>query len=248
MTERLSESWRPRSVREIVGQPEAVSILEPWIANPDRPPMAWCFVGEPSTGKTTAAMCVAECLNDGAYPAPDIRTGLDMKVEELPMLHQAQLVCGDFTCGSKRMHKTHSHILLIDEFERLSPHSQNWIKSNWEPLPPRAVILATSNSLDAISDACVQRFSVIEFDSGPAFEKAALDRCVQIWTTEITKRFGVEAPTFAELRRLGDSRDKFSLRTCLNKIEQKLSILTHNAKPPAQRRQEADEHAERIGL
>jgi len=91
MTQRLSERWRPRTVRDIVGQDQIVPTIEARLNDPT--PKCWAFTGEPSTGKTTAALCIAELLYDGKYPSPEFVNGSQLKADELPDMHRAQLMC-----------------------------------------------------------------------------------------------------------------------------------------------------------
>jgi DNA polymerase III gamma/tau subunit len=56
----LVEKYRPRTLADLIGQPDAVEQLTLWLADPY--PVAFLFEGESGTGKSSAALALAHDL------------------------------------------------------------------------------------------------------------------------------------------------------------------------------------------
>lgn len=64
MSHELYKKHRPKAFKTVVGQPEAVKVLQEMVAN-NRVPHTLCFTGDSGCGKTTLARIVADKLECG---------------------------------------------------------------------------------------------------------------------------------------------------------------------------------------
>jgi hypothetical protein len=85
------------------------------------------------------------------------------------------------------------HVVIIEEFERVvSQEVKGYLKTalDWSVdadagLPPRCVVVATSNNVEKIESALLERFEVLQFSGGPSFAELAQERLAEIWLTEM---------------------------------------------------------------
>ena len=201
------------------------------------------FRGPNGTGKSTALLALMQAIAGDGYPGFVYKSGQELKIDEIKSLW-AWLECS-FLCPKRE----HFHVLCVEELAKLSPECSEWIKCAFDVcLPERAVILCTSNDISKLHPAVVDRFEHYLFHDSPVFRTDSAKRALRVWQEVLTEPFGVEAPQLDKLVSMGMRDDTFSFRTLLQKMEQKLQAVKHNSKPLAQRQQEANEHAERIGL
>ena len=78
-------------------------------------------------------------------------------------------------------------MLVLEELERLRPQCQVFLKVALasENLPPRAVVIATSNDTALIDEALLERFGrPLRFDAWQGFAEAGAQRLAEIWARE----------------------------------------------------------------
>lgn len=221
---KISDKYRPSSLDMIVGQPMAHAVLFGWLQDP----YSCCFMmrGAPGTGKTSSALAlVAELDCSESYrlvPCSDL--GIDKARELIRALALSPMF------GGGRW-----NVLILEELERLSPACQQYLKVALESLPPRAVVMATSNDTALIDPALLQRFTTLDYGSGAEFAKSANLRLAQVWIEETQG-----APLPAGFDRWGiDDSGAFSLRLAYDRMQQSIFLLRagvslpHDRKPAA---------------
>jgi hypothetical protein len=109
------------------------------------------------------------------------------------------------------------HVLLIEELEYLSPQCQRFCKDAFERdiRGRRVVVVATSNAVDKLEQALVDRFTPIVFDGGKNLWSAFSTHLVEIWWAET----GGRAPLPSDWQQWGWLGDGFSVRRALDMLE-----------------------------
>src|SRR5262249_34867531 len=136
----LLEKYRPRTLADVLGQPAAVRALQGFAAAPY--PHAFLFAGPTGTGKSSAAMCLANDL------------GIDVDQGELSGLWQ--IASGDQTGESVRRAVEGLRVtpwagsgwrlLLVNEADRMTEQAAFVWLDVLENLPPKAVVVFTTNN------------------------------------------------------------------------------------------------------
>ena len=211
----LSERYRPRGLDEIVGQPP-VYFLRRLAARPHR--SCWLVEGPPGTGKSAAAHVVAEELGCTAMSKHTIAGNkLNVELAETVFGSMARFVPMD---GAR------FHVVIIEEFERcVSPEVRAYLKTaldtGVEPpdgLPPRCIVIATSNDVAKIEPALLERFRVLNFSAGPCFAEACQERLGAIWEAEALGRDLPPSWLAWGWQEAGNSL-RFSMRVALRAME-----------------------------
>ena len=114
------------------------------------------------------------------------------------------------------------HVVIIEEFERVvSQEVKGYLKTalDWSVdadagLPARCVVVATSNNVEKIEPALLERFEVLQFSGGPSFAELAQERLAEIWLAEMPD---LDLPH--GWRNWGWQGDRFSMRLALRELE-----------------------------
>lgn len=205
---KLSESYRPQSLADVVGQPMPVAILSGWKVSPFA--CCWLFRGGPGVGKTSTAYAMAHDLgaDESVQVVPCSDLGIERAREMVRSLSYRPIDGGKWS------------VLILEELERLSPACQQFLKVALESLPPHAVVMATSNDTDLIDGALIQRFTVLDFSSSDTFAREANKRLAEVWSAETG---GDELPK--DLTKWGFTGGRqFSLRLAYDKLQQQLML------------------------
>lgn len=117
-----AEKYRPRSLREIIGNPEAIQRIrewgEAWKSGKIPKKKALVFEGKPGVGKTTAALALANDMGWGLIElnASDIRN--EENIKEIAMrgsLYETFNDAGDYLSSKEGKRK----LIVIDEADNL---------------------------------------------------------------------------------------------------------------------------------
>jgi MoxR-like ATPase len=111
-------------------------------------------------------------------------------------------------------------VVVIEELERVHPDIQVDMQVWFDPwnLPPKTIVVATSNDPFKLNEPCRDRFSpILHYSGGPEFGMAALDRVSWIWSQERPdQRLPIGWGSF------GWEGETFSMRRCLAELEAEL--------------------------
>lgn len=175
----LTEKYRPRTISDLCGQREAVSILSSFIKNPY--PVAFLFDGETGTGKTSAALALATDLGvdiaqaefGGLYQIPSGEQTGEMVRRLISSLHTRPF------CGSGWK------VLIVNEADHMTPNAAMVWLDALERLPRDTVVIFTTNESGKLPRRFRTRCECLRFESSAlllsAEAQAFIDR---IWLAE----------------------------------------------------------------
>jgi hypothetical protein len=107
------------------------------------------------------------------------------------------------------------HVVVLEEMEWLSPQCQRYLKVALETrMPPRSIVVATSNGAGGLDKALLQRFDAFAFGSGKFFSQACQERLEAIWLAEAGQE-----PMPPDWRNWGWDGEHFSMRSALAAME-----------------------------
>jgi hypothetical protein len=104
--------------------------------------------------------------------------------------------------------------VIVEELELLSQQCQVFLKVALENLPPKTMVVATSNGTGKLQEALMERFTVLEFLSGQFFASQCVRRLKEIWGCEM------EGEPPADIGTWGWVGDRFSMRIALQRLQQ----------------------------
>ena len=182
----LTKRYRPRTLDQIVGQPAAVAVLKQFAAEPY--PAVLIFEGVTGTGKTSAALALADAL------------GCDLEQQEFGGVHE--IASGEQTAEAVRetyrriwntvLYGSGWKVAIVNEADRMNPAAETIWLDRLERLPPRTVIVFTTNYAAKLSKRFRDRCIRLEFDGDAAnLEAAAVGLLMAIWRGETGKRGSV---------------------------------------------------------
>lgn len=171
----LTEKHRPRCLDDIVGQGFAVHRLQSFLEFPHS--AAFVFSGATGTGKTSAAMALANELGvDYDWGFRHIKSG-ELDVEEVrAALNQLRFAC---PCGSGWK------LIIADEADLMHKKSVALWLSGLESLPEKSIIIFTTNHPENFENRFLDRCEHIEFESNARtlWQDAQL-LLARLWTAE----------------------------------------------------------------
>ena len=152
-----NEVLRPVHPSEVVGNHQFVQDAEEWERTGDYPP-ALLFIGEPGTGKTSAANAISRTMLSGAYNdmnvlwtnASDDR-GISHIREEVKNFARLSGV------GTKRK------VVVLDEADGLTNQAQDAMRGIMEKYASKVLFILTANYADKIRPAIKSRCTVYTF-------------------------------------------------------------------------------------
>ena len=176
---KLTDKYRPRSLVDIVGQPHVVQALTRIAASPS--PCALLLAGYTGSGKSSAAMALAEALG--------------CIVEQAEFGGLWQIASGEQTAQGVRdalrwlwlipMYGSGWRVLIVNESDRMALAAETVWLDALENLPPRALVVFTTNRPDSLSDRLRDRCESYDFAQ-------PVDDCIEhvkalalrVWTGE----------------------------------------------------------------
>jgi DNA polymerase III delta prime subunit len=152
-----NEVLRPVHPSEVVGNHQFVQDAEEWERTGEYPP-ALLFIGEPGTGKTSAANAISRTMLSGAYNdmnvlwtnASDDR-GISHIREEVKNFARLSGV------GTKRK------VVVLDEADGLTNQAQDAMRGIMEKYASKVLFILTANYADKIRPAIKSRCTVYTF-------------------------------------------------------------------------------------
>jgi hypothetical protein len=172
-------SGRPRHLGELLGQPWASQQLQSFAANPY--PTAFLFEGDTGTGKTSAALLLAEAL------------GVQIDQAEFGGLHQ--IASGEQTGETvRRMMESLRcrpffgsgwKVLVVNEADAMTPNAAFVWLDALENLPPQTVIIFTTNAAGRLPARLRDRCERLAFESSALLLRPYLQELTdRIWREE----------------------------------------------------------------
>jgi replication-associated recombination protein RarA len=175
----LTEKYRPRTLDSLVGQDEAARFLRKFARRPCS--TAFIFEGETGTGKTSAAIALANAL------------GCDLAKQEFGGVHV--IASGEQTADAVReitrlMWNTPFHgsgwkVVIVNEADRMAMPAETVWLDRLEALPKNTVVVFTTNYAGKLPARFVDRCTRLTFKSGADnLESLVRATLSEIWSAE----------------------------------------------------------------
>jgi DNA polymerase III gamma/tau subunit len=182
----ILRKYKPQTVSAIQGQPHVVASLSRFvdIAKQGGSSAAFLFHGPSGTGKTSAAWSLACDL--GCDPADPWMSG----ITEIPSgLQDGTAV--DQLLRSLRLRPLFGSgwkVAIVNEADQMTKQAEAIWLDGLEHLPPKSVVVFTTNDCTGLSSRFVSRCEVLEFHGEPAIVGPALAKHVKaVWRQETGK-------------------------------------------------------------
>lgn len=206
----LAEKYRPDTLKSVVGQP-AIRPLLRFVQKPY--PSCFILTGPPGTGKSSSALALAADLGaTDPWSGLEVVSASDLGKDEVT--RQLRRLWATSLFGGKPDGTW--NILIIEELERLSQPAQVSLKVGLasENMPPRGIVVATSNDTSALDPALLERFGrPIEFKALGAFAHDGAARVAWVWAQETD---GLPMPIGSERWGWQAEGKRYSLRAAMD--------------------------------
>jgi len=206
-THNLTEKYRPKTLADIVGQPWIVEQLTEFVDAPVS--TAFLFEGGTGTGKTSTALVLAAAL------------GVDVAAGPLGGLHvvPAGEQTGERvreTFNSLRLYTLSGSgwkVLVVNEADYMTANASHVWLDALENLPPRTVVIFTTNYAGKIPARIRDRCESFRFESGYiALAPFLADFVAKVWKSETGRE---DAPSLDDLGAIQDENGDVSVRRVL---------------------------------
>ena len=203
---RLSRSYQPRTLDEVVGQPAVIRRLKRLVAWPQ--PCCLLFEGLGGVGKSaTAKALIADLgvcafrLSSAARPPAD-RGSRAAILHDLPLPSDGRLPVA----------------YPLGRGDGTAPQPQRGVgvegPAPEQNHPERLIVIATSNDASGLDEALLQRFEVFPFSAGPTFAEACQERLAWIWQQEA----GPDVPMPLGMEQMGWRNGNYSMRRAMTAL------------------------------
>lgn len=211
MSASLVEKYRPRTLADVHGQPWAVHQLRLWLESPH--PAAFLFSGGTGTGKTSAALALA--------------ADLGVAVEEGEFGGLYQISSGEQTGSTVREMMRHLdtrpfmgsgwRVLIVNEADVVTANAAHVWLDALENLPPRSVVVFTTNAPGKLPRRFLDRCEHFAFESGGLTLRPHLEEMARlVWQREVGRD---DCPDLDAFGPVADEAGDASFRRLLQKME-----------------------------
>jgi hypothetical protein len=206
----LTERWRPRTLDELAGQDQVVRVLRRFASSPY--PAAFIFEGETGTGKTSAAWALAHAVGCDVDARPPEFGGIHVvasgeQTAETVRDLDRRLHLSPFTGSGWK-------VCIVNEADRMNAAVETIWLDRLESLPPRTVIVFTTNYAGKLSQRFRDRCTRLAFESDAAkLGLSAYELLASVWRGET----GTDPDMGAVARIVEDSAEdgQFSFRRAI---------------------------------
>jgi len=179
----LSEKYRPSRLANLFGQPHVVRSLQAFVKDPY--PVAFLFSGETGTGKSSAALALAKelgCdLDQMEFGGVHVIASGEQSAEAVRECFQRMWL--QAPCGSGWK------VFILNEAERMHVQAETIWLDRLESIPPRTVIVFTTNHPQKISQRFRDRCVLHLFDSDAELLRDSARLLLnRIWKAETGQR------------------------------------------------------------
>ena len=229
-----TEKYRPKKLREMVGQEAIVERLEAYVKSRSLPQL--CFAGPAGTGKTTAAICIARELfgddftqdflelNASDERGVDIMRSKDQQkdksVTSLKDFARMRPIVGEFK------------IVFLDEADALTPEAQGALRRTMEKYTQTCRFILSCNYSSKIIEPIQSRCAMFRFRKIP---KDAIKKYLEKILHHEKVQFddaGIEAILYVTEGDLRQSINILQGASALGKVdEEHVYAITTRARP-----------------
>ncbi len=149
----LYRKYRPQSFKEMLGQEQAVSLLEA-VAKSGAPAHAYLFAGSRGTGKTSAARIFAREIGCAPEDLYEIDGASNRGIDEIRELRDAVKVSP---------FKSPYKVYIIDEAHMLTAPAFNALLKTLEEPPRHVVFILATTDAEKLPDTVISRCQVFRF-------------------------------------------------------------------------------------
>ena len=206
MQEAFYRKYRPVSLDELVGQPDAVNLIQQQVKN-ENLSHAYLFSGPRGVGNTSLARIIATTLGcDPVFDITEIDAASHNKVDDIRDLNDSINFIAS-SPGNKR-------VFILDEVHMLSNAASNAFLKTLEEPPAHVIFILATTEPDRVLETIKSRTTHI------AFKRISNDEIVET-LTKISKSEKIKISN--EVLKYISNQSEGSLRDAINLFEQ-----THN--------------------